>query len=153
MQKAFFYFGFKYFIRKRMKIKYDINLMKFISLFENLTGAKVKDCILNESLVFVVEKGEIYKAIGKDASNIKKIEDLLKKKIRVIEFDDDLVKFVENLIRPIRAEEIALEDKTVVITDSNNQVKGKIIGRDAKNLKKYKEIVSRYFDFDDIVVR
>ena len=120
-----------------IKIKYDINLMKYISLFENVTRSKVKDCIDNNgNLIFIVENGEIAKAIGKKAINIKKIEGLLKKKVRVIEFNED----------------ISYENGVVTITDSSNKTKGMIIGRDAVNLKKHKEIVSRYFDLEDIKV-
>ena len=128
------------------RIKYDINLMKFISFFENLTRSKVKDCIdSGSSLIFVVQKGEIGKAIGKNASNIKKIENLLKRKVRVIEFDEDVAKFVRNVLAPIKVDEVELVDSKVVIRDPNMKTKGMIIGRDASNLKKHKEIVSRYF--------
>ena len=64
------------------KIKYDINLMKFMQLFENLTRARLKDCISGEEqLIFIVEENEIGKAIGKGGSNVRRLEDLLKKKI------------------------------------------------------------------------
>ena len=135
------------------KIKYDINLMKFISFFENLTRAKVKDCIdSGSSLIFVVQKGEIGKAIGKNASNIKRIENMLKRKVRIIEFDEDVTKFVRNVLAPIKVEEVELVDSKVIIRDNNMKTKGMIIGLDASNLKKHKEIVSRYFPIEDIVV-
>tara|TARA_B100002003_G_C14081375_1_gene520214 strand:+ start:303 stop:722 length:420 start_codon:yes stop_codon:yes gene_type:complete len=135
------------------RIKYDINLMKFISFFENLTRAKVKDCIdSGSSLIFVVQKGEIGKAIGKNASNIKRIENMLKRKVRIIEFDEDVCKFVRNVLAPLKVEEVELVDTKVVIRDNNMKTKGMIIGRDASNLKKHKEIVTRYFPIEDIVV-
>ena len=138
-----------------IKIKYDINLMKFISFFENLTRAKVKDCIdsgSGSSLIFVVQKGEIGKAIGKNASNIKRLENMLKRKVRIIEYDEDVVKFVRNVLAPIKVEEVELVDSKVVIRDNDMKKKGMVIGRDASNLKKHKEIVSRYFPIEDIVV-
>lgn len=136
-----------------IKIKYDINLMKFISLFETLTRAKVKDCIEGNPLIFVVKQGEIGKAIGKKGSNIRKVENILKKKIRIIEFNDDVIVFVNNVIAPIRAEEITKEDNTIIIKDSDPKTKGKLIGRDSQNRKLSREIVSRYFEIDDIVVK
>ncbi len=136
-----------------IKIKYDINLMKFISLFETLTRAKVKDCIEGNPLIFVVKNGEIGKAIGKKASNIRKVENILKRKIKIIEFNEDLIMFVNNVIAPVKAEEITKEDNTIVIKDSDPKTKGKIIGRDSQNRKLCREIVSRYFEIDDIIVR
>ncbi len=135
------------------KIKYDINLIKFISLFETLTRAKVKDCIYSEQLIFVVKPGEIAKAIGKKAVNIKKIENILKRKIKIVEFNDDVVIFVKNLIAPLKAEKITKEDNVITISDVNNQTKAKLIGRESKNLKEYKKIVSRYFDIENIVIK
>ena len=69
-----------------MKLVYDERLMKYIILFENLTKAKVKDAYLgeNESIWFIIEKGGMFKAVGKNGSNIKKIENMLKKKIKVL---------------------------------------------------------------------
>ena len=71
------------------KIKYDINLMKFISLFESITRAKVKDCFEEgEKLVFVVYPNEMGKAIGKQEVNVKKLSGILKKQLKIVEFDD-----------------------------------------------------------------
>lgn len=135
------------------RIKYDINLIKFISLFETLTRAKVKDCIYSEQLIFVVKPGEIAKAIGKKAYNIKNMENILKRKIKIVEFNDDVVIFVKNLIAPLKAEKIIKEDNVITISEANNQTKARLIGRESKNLKEYKKIVSRYFDIKDIIVR
>jgi transcription termination/antitermination protein NusA len=136
-----------------VKIKFDINLIKFISIFGSITRSKVKDCISAEPLIFIVEKGEIAKAIGKGAKNIKKIEQLLKKKIRIIEFNLDIIEFVKNVIAPNKATEIIKEDTKIVISAESSGIKGKIIGRDSKNLQQTKEIVKRYFEIDDIVVK
>ena len=58
------------------RIRFDINTMKFVSLFESLTGARVKDCIeLENGLLFVVEAGEMGKAIGRNGVNIKRVEE------------------------------------------------------------------------------
>ena len=73
------------------KIKYDINLMKYMQIFENLTRARLKDCILTEDqLICVVEENEIGRAIGKGGSNVRRIEGILKKKIKIVEFNSDI---------------------------------------------------------------
>jgi len=136
-----------------MKKVYDVKLMQWITLFENLSGAKVKDAFLrNSSVNFIVEKGDLWKAVGKQGKNVKKIENLIKKKIRVIEFDEDVCRFVGNFIYPIKVEKIELEDKVVNICAQGAQTKGLLIGRESKNLKELKEILLRYFDIEDIKV-
>lgn len=135
------------------KIKYDIDLMKFISMFEAITNVSPKDCISGEPLIFVVNRGDIAKAIGKNASNIHRIENLLKKKVKIIEFNDDICMFVRNVIAPLKVAEVTKDENKITIKDNDIKTKGMIIGRDSTNLKKTKEIVSRYFEFEDIVVR
>ena len=124
-----------------------------MTLFENLSGVRVKDAFLrNLSVNFIVDKGNLFKAIGKNGANIKKIENLIKKKIRVIEFNDDICKFADNFIYPIKAEKIEFEDKILKIYVHGAGTKGLLIGRESKNLKELKEILSRYFEIDDIKI-
>ena len=61
------------------KIKFDIQSMKLMTLFESITRSHVKDMIIKEeSLIFFVMPGEIGKAIGKKAVNIKTLERISK---------------------------------------------------------------------------
>ena len=80
-----------------IKARYDSDSMKLMALFESMTGAKVKDCILNDRTVFVIEENEMAKAIGKKGVNVKKLEGMMKKRIRLVEFSSDLAQFVKNL--------------------------------------------------------
>jgi len=111
------------------KIKYDMSLMKFMQLFENLTHAKVKDCIDNDILTFIVEENEIGKAIGKNGSNVRRLEALLKKKIKIVEFSSDVSQFVRNFIMPLKAKEVSSEGGVITITGTDTKNKGE----DCKN--------------------
>lgn len=127
--------------------------MKFISLFETITRAKLKDAVDEESrLLFVVEEGEIGKAIGKNGMNVKRLENVLNKRIRIVEFNNDLLQFVRNLIYPLAAREIKEENKIVIIAGNDAKTKGLLIGRDAQNLRAYENVVKRYFEIEGIKV-
>jgi len=128
-------------------MKYDQELIGFINFFENLTHARVKDAFVDkdERVVFVVNEGEMGKAIGKKGSNIKKASVLLKKKIRIIEFSSDAVKFVKNAIYPIIAESVNKEGEEIIIKDKETSKKALLIGRDQRNLKALQELVGKYF--------
>jgi len=126
--------------------------MKFMSIFESLTGAKLKDCILNEKVTFIVQAGEMGKAIGKKGSNIRRIEGVLKKKIRVIEFNEDVSKFVYNLLYPLKVKEVKEEDNVVNIYAEERKTKGMIIGRDRGRINSINDIVKRYFEISDVKV-
>lgn len=134
------------------KIKYDINIIQYISLFESLTGAKVKDCIVNDSIFFIVGEDEMGKAIGKQGANIKRVENALKKKIRLAEFSDDAVKFVGNLIHPIKVKEIKEEDELINIYCQDTKTKGILIGRDRRNINLVNNIVKRHFKSKEVKV-
>jgi len=57
-------------------IKYDLQLIGYINIFENITKTNVKDCFMNnkDQLVFVVNENQAGKAIGKNGLNAKRLE-------------------------------------------------------------------------------
>jgi len=134
------------------KIKYDINLMKYMSLFSSITRASVKDVINADKLIFIVDGGQMAKAIGKHGANVKRMSNMLKRDLKIVEFNPDPVAFIKNFIAPIKPTEISNEDGVITITGKTTSEKGILIGRNAANLNKLKEIVDRYFDVKDIVV-
>lgn len=135
------------------KIKFDIKSMKLMTLFETVTRSHVKDMIIREdALIFIVMPGEIGKAIGKKAANIKKLEKISKKKIRIIEYSEDLEKFARNVVMPLKVNNIDIEGKIVTMTSPDSQTRGLLIGRAAVNLRNFESIVKRYFDIDEIKV-
>ena len=134
------------------RIKYNADVMKYMSLFESLTGAKVKDCIVNDNVFFIVHENEMGKAIGKHGSNIKRVENALKKKIRLAEFNNDVSQFIQNLICPLKAKEVKEEEGIITIYADDTKTKGMLIGRDRHNINSTSEIVKRHFDVTEIKV-
>ena len=135
------------------RIKYDMNLMKMITLFESISHAKVKDALENNgTIIFVVAENEIAKAIGTHGTVVKKIEYLLKKKIKIVEFSAEITDFIRNYISPLEADTITNNDGMLTIVGKDSRTKSILIGREHKNLTSLKNIVSRYFQFKDIRV-
>ena len=126
--------------------------MKIITLFESMTGAKVKDCISDEKLIFIMEENEMGRAIGRNGANIKKMEEVLKKKIKLAEFSNDVLQFVKNMIYPIEALDIRQEDGVITIHGKDTNSKAMLIGRERKNINHLSSIVKRYFDIKEIKV-
>ena len=134
------------------KIKYNADIIQYISLFESLTGAKAKDCIASEHILFIVHENEMGKAIGKHGSNIKRIEGILKKNIRLVEFSNNIAQFIQNLMYPLMAKEIKEENGIVSICCPDTKTKGMLIGRDRQNINHLTAIVKRYFDIEEIKI-
>ena len=126
--------------------------MKLMTLFESMTGAKVKDCISDEKLTFIIEENEMGKAIGKNGSNIKRMENMLKKKIKLAEFSSDVLQFVKNMVYPLEVSGISQEEGIITIHGKDTSSKAMLIGRERQNINHLMDIVKRYFDVKEIKV-
>ncbi|MFT4304664.1 MAG: NusA-like transcription termination signal-binding factor [Candidatus Woesearchaeota archaeon] len=137
-----------------MKIKYDLMLMKQMALFEKISKVRPKDAFEDDNgvLHFIVNKGFIIKAIGKKGITAKKISEALKKRIKIIEFDNVRETFIKRLLFPLKVSEIESENNIVKIKAIDNETRGKIIGRNGSNLRNYEKIVKRFFEIDEIKV-
>ena len=134
------------------KIKYNSDSMKLMTLFESMTGAKVRDCIVNEKVFFVIEENDMGKAIGRNGANIKRIESVLKKKIKLAEFSTDVMQFVRNIVYPVEINDIKNDNGVVIIQGKDTNAKAMLIGRDRQNVNHLSNIVKRYFDIKEIKV-
>ena len=135
------------------RIKLGGELIKILSMFQGVTRTQVRDCIEGtERTIFVVEEGQISRAIGKGAENVRKLEKRLNRKIKIVEFNSVVTKFVRNLIYPAKAEGISEDGKVIIITPADTVSRGRIIGRGAQNLREMESITKRYFEIDEIKV-
>ncbi len=136
-------------------IKYDMEILQYMPFFERLTKAKLRDCFEDNNgfLVFIVEEGQIGKALGKKGITVKKLKEKIPtKKIKVVEYSSDLIKFIKNLILPYKVESIIQDGDTIILKSDDTSVKGLLIGKNGRNLRNYENIVNRYFKIKEIKV-
>jgi transcription termination/antitermination protein NusA len=127
--------------------------MKLIALFEQVTHAGVKDCIETPNMfLFIVNPFELGKAVGKQGSNVKRLEFMLKKKVKVVEFSEERNQFLANLLMPVTEFSIVEEGKKLKIQTINHAARGLIIGRAASNLRFLEDVVRRFYDVEEIIV-
>ena len=127
-------------------MKFNLETIQYINYFEKITRTSVKDCFFDEDkLIFVVKSGQARKAIGKQGINVKKFSEKVNKKIKIIEFNEDPVKFVKSFIAPIKPKNIEKEENIIKIEAESTKDKGLLIGRNAKNLENLKKHVRKYF--------
>jgi len=134
------------------KIVYDTGTMQLMAHFERMTRARLKDCIMRENqVIFVVEQGDIGKAIGPRGANVRRLEDALKKKVKMVEFAHELVSFIKNLVYPIDVKDVReSDDGVVVITPPGLKARGLLIGRNAQTLRAYEAVVQRFFPIKEL---
>ncbi|MHB8605317.1 MAG: NusA-like transcription termination signal-binding factor [Thermoplasmatota archaeon] len=135
----------------------DADTLRVIQLFENLTGARVKDVVEEKDrTTFLVEEGQVGKAIGKGAANIKLLREHLKKDIEIVGYSKDREQFVKNLFHRFAVESVAFEARgeqgeiaKVKVPDAE---KGKAIGKGGRNVALARALASRHADVIDVVL-
>lgn len=129
-----------------------------MSLFQEVTGATSKDCIIddgNDRIIVLVNPGQMGLAIGKGGSNVKKLKKLINKDVEIVEYDDDLERFVGNIMTPVRVKSVKLvqnPSKKVIYITVEPSDKGLAIGKNGKNVTRAKLILKRYRDIDSVII-
>ena len=143
-----------------MSIKFGANEIRFIALFENMTGAMVKDCIIdddNNKVTFVVKKGDMGLAIGKGGSTVSKVQRALDKGVEIIELDDDPVQFIRNILSPAELQNVKISKRKSgekIATVSTDNVNKRIaIGKNGINIERAKLLANRLHNIDNIILK
>jgi N utilization substance protein A len=139
-----------------MKLTLDTDTIRLITLFENITHAPVRDCLVDNetnTIYFIVEEGKIGIAIGKNGNSVKHAERVMGKTIKLFEFSKDIVVFAKKIIPQATAVKMRNEDGKVTI-EVNIEKKNRpiVIGRGGRNLRICKELFKRNHKIDDLVV-
>ncbi len=134
--------------------KLNVELIGYMNIFAKITRTNVKDCFVDNNglLTFIVNELDIGKAVGKKASNVRTIENRLKKRIKIVGYSENLLTFIKNIIYPLAVREIIEEEGVVSITPNDSKTKSLLIGRNAQNLRNTETIVKRYFSINEIKV-
>ncbi|GAB4314868.1 MAG: NusA-like transcription termination signal-binding factor [Methanobacteriaceae archaeon] len=143
-----------------MTIKFSTNEIRYIALFESMTGAMVKDCIIDESngkLTFLVKNGDMGLAIGKRGSTVTKVQKTVDKGVEVIEHSEDPVEFINNLMAPAKVRSIRILQKengekiATVETDARN--KRTAIGKGGQNIERARILAKRQHNINNIIIK
>ena len=143
-----------------MSIKFGASEIRFIALFENMTGAMVKDCIIdddNNKVTFVVKQGDMGLAIGKRGSTVSKVQRAVDRGVEVIEYNEDPEQFVRNILSPAELQSVKIttrksgEKIAAVATDNTN--KRIAIGKGGINIERAKLLANRLHDIDNIILK
>ena len=133
--------------------------MRFIALFQSITGATVKDCIVDSDLnriIFVVKEGSIGMAIGRGGKNIHLLEKMTGKKHEVIEHSDNPAQFIKNALKPAKVDEVRITErmdgKTIAVISVNPRDKGVAIGKNGRNAERIRFLAKRYFQIQNVSI-
>jgi N utilization substance protein A len=128
--------------------------LRYISLFESITRTHVRDCMeAEDKLVFVVEPGEANRAVGKGGENVIRLKNTTGKNIQVIEYSDEPEAFIRNVFYNYNVQSVVIENRGNIIHATvtvDPAVKGRAIGKNGRNLRIARDIVSRHHNVQSI---
>ena len=126
--------------------------MKCIAAFETLTGAGVRDCLIAEqAIAFIVNQGDLGKAIGKKGANITRVRNMFARQVLVFEDSEDLEQFVRNLFGSIPVTNINVHEKMeskIAYVTVDEKDRGNAIGRNGDRIKVGRALLQRRFGCD-----
>ena len=137
------------------EIRLTAESIQYIALFENMTRAKILDCIPEEErLVYVVKQGDMGLAIGRNGENINRVKKTLDKPIELVEYSDEPVTFLKNAFGPVSVSSVNIINKNgkrLAYVEVPNKEKGLAIGRNGKNIEKVKMLARRHHNIEDVI--
>jgi len=133
----------------------DMKFIRYLNLFEKVTKIRTQHCFLyNLTIIFVVPQQAMAKALGKEGRNVKRVSDILEKRVKVIATPsgkEDIEKFILAIIYPVKFKSVEIKDACVVIS-AGMQSRAALIGRDKCRLNEMKNILNEYFDIKEVKI-
>ena len=123
--------------------------MRHLNLFAKVTRINTRFSFpYNGAIVFCVPRPMIFRAVGRGAGNIKKLNEILGKKIKIIASPrgiEDAKTFIEDVVKPVAFNGLEINDKEIVIDAGGMQNKAMLLGRNKARLLELQNIVKGFF--------
>ena len=126
---------------------------RYIEELRVLTKSTALDCVIDdrfERVIYVIRQGDMGLAIGKKGENIKRLQNVLGKRIEMVEYDEAPDTFIANIFKPA---EVAGIERTPengpihVLLKKKNDL-GIAIGKGGCNIEKARVLCRRFFGLE-----
>jgi N utilization substance protein A len=141
------------------KIKLTSDELRLMFLFQSITSVTARDCVVDEKMdrvIFIVNKGQMGLAIGKGGMTIRQLQNVVAKKVELVEYSDDASDFVRNILNPQMINDVKITQRTdgskqaVVLVDAKR--KGVVVGKEGRNAEKARLLAKRYFQISNVLI-
>ena len=141
-----------------MTVKLNNEKLRYIALFEKLTGATPRDCIESgeegNHLTFVIDESDMGRAIGQNGRNIKKVRKEMDKRVDVIEYSEDPEQFLRNIFSSVEVIDVDVtsneDGKTQAMVEVDQNEKGRAVGKNGWNIKRARKLLNRHHGLSDV---
>lgn len=134
--------------------------LRLMSLFQSITTVTARDCVIDEKMdrvIFIIDKGDMGLAIGRNGSTIRTLQSMIGKRIELVEYADDLAEFVKNIFGREAVLDVKIGNHSsngkVVTVIVDPRKKGMVVGREGRNVEKARLLTKRYFDVANVIIR
>ncbi|HUU76126.1 MAG TPA: NusA-like transcription termination signal-binding factor [Methanoregulaceae archaeon] len=133
---------------------------RYIEELRILTKSTAVDCIIDERferIIYIIKKGDMGLAIGKKGENIKRMQNVLGKRIEMVENAENPNEFLANIFKPIEISEIEDDSETgklnVILKEKHDL--GMAIGKGGCNVEKARMLLRRFcgLEMGEILVK
>jgi N utilization substance protein A len=130
-----------------------------MSLFQSITSVTARDCVVDDKMdrvIFIVNKGQMGLAIGKGGATIRQLQNVVARKVELVEYSDDASDFVRNILNPQMVNDVKITQRTdgskqaVVLVDAKR--KGVVVGKEGRNAEKARLLAKRYFQISNVLI-
>lgn len=141
------------------KIKLTSDELRLMSLFQSITCVTARDCVVDDKMdrvIFIVNKGQMGLAIGKGGATIRQLQNVVARKVELVEYSDDASDFVRNILNPQMVNDVKITVRTdgskqaVVLVDAKR--KGVVVGKEGRNAEKARLLAKRYFQISNVLI-
>jgi transcription antitermination factor NusA-like protein len=129
----------------------DMQDLRYLNLFERITGIRTHYCFnYNNAIIFCVPRELVSKAIGPEVRNLRRISEIIKKRVKVIAIPkspSDIRRFIELIVSPVTFKDLEVLPNEIVL-NAGSQSKAALIGRDKRRLIEMQKITQDFFKKD-----
>jgi N utilization substance protein A len=123
---------------------------RYIEELRILTKATAIDCVIDEKferIIYIIKKGDMGLGIGKKGENIRRMQNVLGKRIEMVEYAGELEEFIANIFKPVVISRVEKDPSTgeMIITIARKSDLGTAIGRKGANIEKARLLVRKFW--------
>ena len=95
-------------------------------------------------------------AIGKGGTTIKQLQNVIPRRIELVEYSDNVHEFLKNILNSTMINEIKINKRidgtkqAIVVVDSKK--KGVVVGKEGRNAEKARLLARRYFQISNVLI-
>lgn len=127
----------------------------YLNALNSVSGANARDCVVKGKVITFLMKGkELGKAIGKNATAVKKLRQLLKLNVELLEYPDNPTEFIKKALYNVKVKEVKISLKNgkkvaKVVLEPGERRK---ILNGMSRLKRIKALAQRNYNVEDIKI-